>query len=1522
MLAVTVANLPAADITFDSATIGVDLIEAGGTEPTITIFWGDEAGGNQLRDWDHSLDLGPRSAGQHSVAISGLTAGTDYYYRAFAFSLSAGAQVWADSIASFTTNALPQADLSLDESPLVSDAAALIQGTIDGRSTLISATLYYGSVDGGEDAGAWEQSLELEATDGPFNALIGDLSSNSQYYLRLAAVNGGGTVWSDALSVMTVATAPLRISEVMAANASTLPTRLRLSADDSFTGPTNAHDWIEIQNTTLQPIDLSGYFLSDDVDTTQKWKIPAGTLLPASSAMVIFASGLDVSNPSLDAQGNLHANFSLDRDGEFVSLADPSGQLVDQIEATALSSVSDVSLGFFGETFGSLQIPTPASGNALVVPSLLPPTHAFQDPTDESTALVVTAQLSSPTVSVTEARLNYRRMFDDEQTVRMVDDGTGADLLANDGLLTGVIPAGTAQPGEMLRYSISITDEHGVESRMPRFLTADNSPEYYGTMIRDTAIESAVPVLHRFVQRESRAETGGGTRASVFYQGEFYDNVFIRIRGGTARSWPKKAYKIEFNDDYHFRFQEDVPRVDELNLNTTYTDKSYVRAILSYELTRDSGGVAPITFPIRVEQNGQFWNLAHFVEQPDRDYLRRNGLDPDGALYKARADRLNGLTGRAEGYFRKKTRHAEDASDLQALIDGLKLTGEELERFLFDHVDLASQINLMAVNVILQNLDATDKNYYIYRDTEGNQEWKMLPWDLDLVLGPNALNTDVFSTSDDDRPAHTSHPYMGTLDYPFHGRKNHLFHAVVNSPRTNAMFLRRVRSLMDQFMAAAETPVEQRYFENRIDELVDLLGPDVLLDKETWGNRTHFGGRRYTLEEAADRIKQDYLIPRRVHLFETHSIAHLQETEYQVVIPEGTDQAEYFVPTNNDLGLTWTGRELPANADQWKTGALGIGFESSPADYESLIQTRVSPAESCASCTSVLVRVPFSLEDPSAVEHLTLRMKYDDGVIAYVNGVEVMRANTRTQDNGFDSRGRSHRDSEAVEFENFNISSMVSQVDLGADNVLAVHLLNSSATSNDLLLSLELVEGLVPNDSAVGIPYAQSDQPSISFGGFDQNPVSGNQDEEYLELVNSSPEAFDLSGWELRGGVTYLFRGGAVIPAGESLFVSPNALAFRNRQVGPTGGQGLFVMDGYQGHLSSRSETVELVSPQGVVMATLETPTVTSDVQNHLRVTEIHYNPAGAGDATEFIELQNTSEGTTLDLTGVRITDGPSDPFPFSTSQMTSLEPGGFALLVRDLPAFQAAYPTVASELIAGSFEGALSNSGESIKVEDALNGTVLQFRYEDGNQPAENDWPTKSDGEGYSLVIRDPWGAPENWEVGSGWRASSQPGGSPGATDPLPWDADFDQDGSVGVNDLDLLSEGVRQGDLRFDLNQDGIVDANDRNLMIDVGLGSLYGDSNLDGTFDSADFVVVFRAGEYEDEIAINSGWADGDWNGDGDFTSRDLVLAFQAGSYTAGADATPAGDFGFIDEDRLINRRLADAVWARDDFKNFPG
>lgn len=60
------------------------------------------------------------------------------------------------------------------------------------------------------------------------------------------------------------------------------------------------------------------------------------------------------------------------------------------------------------------------------------------------------------------------------------------------------------------------------------------------------------------------------------------------------------------------------------------------------------------------------------------------------------------------------------------------------------------------------------------------------------------------------------------------------------------------------------------------------------------------------------------------------------------------------------------------------------------------------------------------------------------------------------------------------------------------------------------------------------------------------------------------------------------------------------------------------------------------------------------------------------------------------------------------------------------------------------------------------------------------------------------------------------------------------------------------------------------------------VYGDSNLDGVFSSADIVDIFKAGEYDDDLVGNSTWTTGDWSGDGEFDSTDLVLAFTLGTY----------------------------------------
>ncbi len=113
----------------------------------------------------------------------------------------------------------------------------------------------------------------------------------------------------------------------------------------------------------------------------------------------------------------------------------------------------------------------------------------------------------------------------------------------------------------------------------------------------------------------------------------------------------------------------------------------------------------------------------------------------------------------------------------------------------------------------------------------------------------------------------------------------------------------------------------------------------------------------------------------------------------------------------------------------------------------------------------------------------------------------------------------------------------------------------------------------------------------------------------------------------------------------------------------------------------------------------------------------------------------------------------------------------------------------------------------------------------------------------------------------------------------------DVNGDGRLSVLDLDAMCLALHQPwfDARYDVNGDIKVNGDDFDRLLTI-LGSKYGDANLDGSFDSADLIQVFQAGQYDDGIFGNSTWAQGDWNCDGEFDTSDLIKAFQQGGYVS--------------------------------------
>jgi hypothetical protein len=120
----------------------------------------------------------------------------------------------------------------------------------------------------------------------------------------------------------------------------------------------------------------------------------------------------------------------------------------------------------------------------------------------------------------------------------------------------------------------------------------------------------------------------------------------------------------------------------------------------------------------------------------------------------------------------------------------------------------------------------------------------------------------------------------------------------------------------------------------------------------------------------------------------------------------------------------------------------------------------------------------------------------------------------------------------------------------------------------------------------------------------------------------------------------------------------------------------------------------------------------------------------------------------------------------------------------------------------------------------------------------------------------------------------------------------DFDANGVLDAADIDALSAAVRAGsnDPAFDLTGDTKVDQDDRMTWVTEIRSTFFGDSNLDGEFNSSDLVFTFQQGRYEDG-ASGVSWSAGDWDGDGRFSSRDLVQAFQDGGFENGPRAAAA-------------------------------
>ena len=521
--------------------------------------------------------------------------------------------------------------------------------------------------------------------------------------------------------------AGVRITEVVTNNLISL-------ADEDGDSP----DWLELHNDGTEAVSLEGFFLTDSPDDLNRWELPAENLA-AGGYLVVFASG---KNRSVAGQ-ELHTDFQLKNGGEYLALVDPDNTtVVDAYDPEIPQLGEDESFGvkLSGDNwvlheFGT---PTPGMENTGGVVAELVDFSVAGKPFVGSMELTLTSRSGSEIIYTTDGKrpsLSNPLVYN------------GPLTLSETTIISASISGGPVRQEVYFEFDASLSD---FSSNLPLVV-----------MQGDGDFDSSWKSMLIGVLEPD--EITGRTR----FEGEFQTNSggAARTRGSSTQSFPKKSYRIEFQDED----EEDrslkplgMPSESDWILSGRYEeDRALVRNEFTYTLSRQIGRYAARTKFCEVfVHDGEgpmtlddYVGAYSFMESMKRDGDRidieeltpEDNSEPEvsgGYIFKV--DRLGpndtqitggGMTVRISEPDNSELTSQQE-SYLRGFLDDMadSFSSSDPETGYPAFIDEGSWIDHHLINTLMLNVDSLRLSTYFYKERNGKVFGGPV-WDFNISSG-------------------------------------------------------------------------------------------------------------------------------------------------------------------------------------------------------------------------------------------------------------------------------------------------------------------------------------------------------------------------------------------------------------------------------------------------------------------------------------------------------------------------------------------------------------------------------------------------------------------------------------------------------------------------------------------------------------------------------------------------------------------------------------------------------------------
>ncbi|MBN1670747.1 MAG: CotH kinase family protein [Kiritimatiellae bacterium] len=814
--------------------------------------------------------------------------------------------------------------------------------------------------------------------------------------------------------------------------------------DDAFDS-----EFIELYNAGSSTVDLAAYRLDDGIEFT----FPAGTTLGAGSYLVVCINPGDFGfvYPGITNCVGGYAG-RLDNGGETVRLSrwdgvgwvtedaveyndrglwpsgpDGAGPSLELIHPGLPNAYPEAWLASTGQgTPGRVNSVYQSDPGPIITEVAHDPPLPFP-----GTPVTVTARVMGHHEGALTVTLRHRQDRNPPgsyASLAMADDGLHGDGAAGDAVYGAVAPGLSA--GAVLDFQITARDSNGPLATAPSGAPAQTYLCYFGD---DPYYTGEYVTYHMLMTAANRTELETRDVSSdvlldgtlVVSDGRVFYNCGVRYRGSSARNYNPKSYRVELPRGWN------IDGIDQLNFNAVNPILQHV----GMEVFRNAGIPAARAQICRLWLNGTFltqtgerWldglNGGVYVrmQKLDRDFIEENypSESQDGNLYRGEGGALDWLGTAASAYtglYTKVTNEAEaDWSDIVDLCDVFNNTPDwNWPDGLSARLNWDEWITFFAVHIVLNNNETCIANtqagdYFLYHDP-ADYQFDILPWDVDSVLdlsGHGALNS-------------SGSPYAATVNKSVWMSALPAVAHFLRHPTIAPRFLGRVLDILDTTMAPSA-------YERTLDGIGSALTPAY---------------RQDLLDSLAARRA---FVRAELNFELTAALA--AGSGGQALVSHG-DTWRYFKGTT-EPSAQWRTMQDWALGSAWGSGPGGFGYAD--GDDATVL------ADMLNSYASVYIRRTFQVPaGVSAQDRVQLVMDYDDGFVAYLNGVEIARRNAPGAAGSVpahDAVATAGR--EAGESEVFDLGPVSAALGAG-DNILAVHGLNAGLGSSDFSLIADLV---------------------------------------------------------------------------------------------------------------------------------------------------------------------------------------------------------------------------------------------------------------------------------------------------------------------------------------------------------------------------------------------------------------------------------------------------------------------------------